>query len=172
VTVEDVKKLVTEQLKELVSKNIIQPTSHEVGDIRMEGDVMHVELKFQPVMPIETMWPHPMIDEKQYECKHGALSKLIHDFYVDESVGGSLHIVLDDGNTADSHIRWCLENSIMKANDKTARIIAEELLKLDDQTRKNMYENGWVYKPTGIDIMREAIDAGRDNGNAGEGGPE
>ena len=33
--------------------------------------------------------------------------KLVNDYYEDNPVGGSLHIVLGDGNLRDAHIDWC-----------------------------------------------------------------
>lgn len=42
------------------------------------------------------------------------LTILIHEIYMDSPVGGALHIVLDDGNTEDYFINWCIENSIAK----------------------------------------------------------
>lgn len=44
------------------------------------------------------------------------LTVLIHEIYMDSSVGGALHIVLDDGNTEDHFINWCIENSIAELN--------------------------------------------------------
>lgn len=52
------------------------------------------------------------------------LTILIHQIYMDSPVGGALHIVLDDGNTEDHFIDWCIENSIAELHGD----------------RKNMYE--------------------------------
>lgn len=52
------------------------------------------------------------------------LTILIHQIYMDSPVGGALHIVLDDGNTEDHFINWCIENSIAELHGD----------------RKNMYE--------------------------------
>lgn len=38
------------------------------------------------------------------------LYEVIAQIYAINGVGGALHIVLDDGNTEDHHIKWCIEN--------------------------------------------------------------
>ena len=38
------------------------------------------------------------------------LYDVIAQIYARNGVGGALHIVLDDGNTEDHHIKWCIEN--------------------------------------------------------------
>lgn len=38
------------------------------------------------------------------------LYDVIAQIYERNGVGGALHIVLDDGNTEDHHIKWCIEN--------------------------------------------------------------
>lgn len=40
------------------------------------------------------------------------LANIIREIYRLNSAGGSLHIVLDDGNVEDNDIVWCLRNSI------------------------------------------------------------
>lgn len=35
----------------------------------------------------------------------------IQDYYWHETTGGFLHIVLDDYNVSDDHIRWCLDDA-------------------------------------------------------------
>lgn len=42
------------------------------------------------------------------------LYDVIAQIYARDGVGGALHIVLDDGNTEDHHIKWCVEE-LMKA---------------------------------------------------------
>ena len=37
------------------------------------------------------------------------LYDVIAQIYARNGVGGALHIVLDDGNTEDHHIKWCVE---------------------------------------------------------------
>ena len=69
----------------------------------------------------------------------------IHSFYqVDKNgAGGTLHIVLDDGNLDNHSIQWCIENSIKEKNDEEALRIANELLKLSFSARKKLYGNYW-----------------------------
>jgi hypothetical protein len=38
------------------------------------------------------------------------LYEVIAQIYAIDGVGGALHIVLDDGNTEDHHIKWSIEN--------------------------------------------------------------
>ena len=38
------------------------------------------------------------------------LYDVIAQIYKINGVGGALHIVLDDGNTEDDNIKWCIEN--------------------------------------------------------------
>lgn len=62
------------------------------------------------------------------------------------SAGGTLHIVLDDGNLETDSIQWCIDNSIKDQNDEEALVIARELLKLGYSARKRLYNNGWSTK--------------------------
>lgn len=68
------------------------------------------------------------------------LKNIIYSKY--NSVGGELHIVLDDGNVEDSHINWCLNNSIVKISDEEEKKVytecAELLLKLSYSSRKRL----------------------------------
>ena len=47
--------------------------------------------------------------------------RAIKRIYNSFPTGGALHIVLDDGNLGDSHILWCLENTIPKIDEKLTR---------------------------------------------------
>lgn len=38
--------------------------------------------------------------------------ELIKQIYAKHPTGGALHVVLDDDNVGENHIRWCLENAI------------------------------------------------------------
>lgn len=56
------------------------------------------------------------------------------------SVGGALHIVLDDENIEDHHIRWCVDECIPKEPEDTqaiyrecARLLLETPLKLREK---------------------------------------
>jgi hypothetical protein len=42
------------------------------------------------------------------------LYDVIAQIYARDGVGGALHIVLDDGNTEDHHIKWCVEEWMKK----------------------------------------------------------
>ena len=60
-----------------------------------------------------------------------ALTKL----YLRENLtGGSLHIVLDDGNTEDDHVKWCEEHAI-KEGDPAGAFLARALLLLPEDER-------------------------------------
>jgi hypothetical protein len=48
--------------------------------------------------------------------------------------GGNLHITLEDGNTDDGSIKFCLDNCIAR-KDFLGAYIAEELLKMDQDNR-------------------------------------
>ena len=69
------------------------------------------------------------------------IHELVNIIYTNYScAGGSLHIVLDDGNLEDYNIQWCLDNSIAKIVNKEEKKIynecAELLLKLSYSSRK------------------------------------
>ena len=53
-------------------------------------------------------------------------------------VGGSLHIVLEDGNIETHHIEFCKENA-RKNNDLDGVALAELLLKMSYTQRKKLY---------------------------------
>lgn len=42
--------------------------------------------------------------------KQERLTQLIQMIYAKHPAGGALHIVLDDGNTEDRHIQWCIDH--------------------------------------------------------------
>lgn len=54
------------------------------------------------------------------------------------SVGGNLHIVLDDGNIKDDHIRFCLEQC-HREKDRDGEDLALLLLKMSKTQRKKLY---------------------------------
>ena len=69
------------------------------------------------------------------------IKELVDIIYKNYScVGGALHIVLDDGNIENEHIRWCLNNSICEISNIEEKKIytecAELLLKLSYSSRK------------------------------------
>ncbi len=54
------------------------------------------------------------------------------------SSGGSLHIVLDDGNTEDHHVRWCLKFAESCGDDDGAKL-ASLLLQMSRTQRSKLY---------------------------------
>lgn len=63
---------------------------------------------------------------------------LVKEYYKDNPTGGCLHIVLDDGNIEDSHVKYCLEYSKEK-NDLRAIKLSELLLQMSKTQRKKIY---------------------------------
>ena len=66
------------------------------------------------------------------------LTVLMNAIYASNPVGGALHIVLDDGNTEDVHIKWCMENSIEELVGKEHDLYyrcAELLLQMNEWER-------------------------------------
>ena len=67
-----------------------------------------------------------------HEAKLKAAIRLVYDY---SSVGGGLHIVLDDGNVEDYHIEWCMKEAIptypwldeagRRACERCARLLLE-----------------------------------------------
>jgi site-specific DNA-cytosine methylase len=70
------------------------------------------------------------------------------------SVGGALHIVLDDENIEDKHILWCLLKTIPKVEDEEERTLSEdianELLKMTEDDREDLMNLFWRPKAQGI----------------------
>lgn len=63
------------------------------------------------------------------------------------STGGLLHIVTDDGNLEDEHIKWCLEecNKHPEAEEsEIGKLICNELLKLTMEQRRLVYYDDWL----------------------------
>lgn len=61
--------------------------------------------------------------------------------------GGLLHIVTDDGNLEDHHIKWCLDecnNHPESEESEIGKLICKELLKLPMEQRRLVYEPDWV----------------------------
>jgi len=55
---------------------------------------------------------------------------LVTAIYEYNSVGGPLHIVLDNCNVDTNSIKWCMENTIPKEEDIVVRICSEKLCEL------------------------------------------
>ena len=72
------------------------------------------------------------------------LKEIIYTKY--NGVGGELHIVLDDHNTEDYYINWCINNCINKIEDNKERQIylecAKLLLKLSNSKRLRLLKEG------------------------------
>lgn len=70
---------------------------------------------------------------------------LAKKIYSKNSVGGLLHIVLDDGNLKNSHIEWCI-NEIKSSNDDDKDLYlqcAYNLLKMTPTQRLKLYMSGY-----------------------------
>lgn len=52
--------------------------------------------------------------------------------------GGSLHIVLDDGNTEPDHVQWCIDHAI-ETDDEDGVALATDLLALSQAQRDSVY---------------------------------
>jgi len=86
------------------------------------------------------------------------LCELIQNYYIYNSVGGNLHIVLDDGNLEDHHIEYCLKTLVSEKKDEEAKVIGESLLNIPYDTRKKLYSNSWEYKdPASIKFIRNEL---------------
>lgn len=73
------------------------------------------------------------------------LAKLIKIYYedFDNTVGGSLHIVLSDGNIEDNHVKYCIQYA-KDHDDPLGVAIGELLLKLtSEEERERFYESNW-----------------------------
>lgn len=65
--------------------------------------------------------------------------KLIKPYYVNNPSGGSLHIVLDDGNTEDSNLDFCILYAL-EEGDYSAVVIGGFLLAMTEDEREELYE--------------------------------
>ncbi|MCK9308825.1 MAG: hypothetical protein M0P99_00960 [Candidatus Cloacimonetes bacterium] len=69
--------------------------------------------------------------------------ELVDRIYQKNSTGGLLHIVLDDGNLKDSHIKYCIEE--IEASDDEYKDIylkcANNLLKMTFSQRRKIHLN-------------------------------
>lgn len=84
---------------------------------------------------------------------NNALS-LIKELYntTDGSVGGYGHIVFDDGNIENHHIKWCIkeaeENKYKNDLSEETRLASLKslryFLKLTKNERKQVYEKFWI----------------------------
>ncbi len=56
------------------------------------------------------------------------------------SMGGHLHIFIEDGNMRDSHLKFC-QAAAVKAGDTWAADLAAELLKMSKTQRTKIYNS-------------------------------
>lgn len=75
------------------------------------------------------------------------LPQLIKFYYEDlgRLAGGSLHIVLDDGNLGADMIYHCQEFA-QKEGDSFGYFLATLMREFDTEELEKMYENGWYPK--------------------------
>lgn len=66
---------------------------------------------------------------------------LVKEIYKRNNVGGLLHIVLDDGNLKDCHIKWCIDEiKSSNSDDKELYLqCAHNLLKMTPMQRLKLY---------------------------------
>lgn len=72
------------------------------------------------------------------------ISRRIINYYVQENneAGGSLHIVLDDGNLEDVSIEYCIGYA-SRANDSEGVAIGNMLLGISLKDRQELYDDNW-----------------------------
>ncbi len=63
---------------------------------------------------------------------------LVESYYADNPTGGSLHIVLDDGNLADHHVKFCRDVARERGDDRGVQI-AEAMLMMTRTQRHKIY---------------------------------
>jgi hypothetical protein len=64
-----------------------------------------------------------------------------HEYYnlPGNDLGGSLHVVLDDGNVEGQHVLFCMDRA-SDEGDSLGEVLARELLCLDEAERQWVYE--------------------------------
>jgi hypothetical protein len=79
----------------------------------------------------------------------------IQAIYKRSKSGGALHIVLDDGNTEDEHIEWCMINAIPELDEEEQKLYftcAGLLLSLNERDRLDAIANTFAFtRKWGID---------------------
>lgn len=70
---------------------------------------------------------------------------LIKPYYDENSSGGNLHIVLDDGNLENSDIDFCIKECLVN-NDTAGLKICRELVKMSLDVRYELYDMYDLYK--------------------------
>lgn len=65
-------------------------------------------------------------------------------YYMQHAAGGSLHIVLDDGNIDDRHVSFCITWAI-EHDDPEGAALGVKLYMLSERQRKKLYDNYDLY---------------------------
>ena len=68
------------------------------------------------------------------------LIEAARDYYTKNPVGGSLHIVLDDGNLKDDSIKWCIDYARGEGDEEGAKL-GEMILGASMTQRKKLYNS-------------------------------
>jgi hypothetical protein len=63
---------------------------------------------------------------------------LVREYYAEHMAGGTLHIVLDDGNVDDSDVQFCLEYAQREGDEAGVRLAAI-LLRMSKTQRLKLY---------------------------------
>lgn len=79
----------------------------------------------------------------------------VRAYYNDHSVGGSLHIVLDDGNLEDGHIRFCID-SANERGDAAGAMLGRLLLEMTRTQRTKVYRTKWG-TPSEVDTWARLV---------------
>jgi len=74
------------------------------------------------------------------------LSKMVSALHVEESVGGPLHIITDDGNLKDSHIVYCYRNLEPEPRNTLVGTLCASILHLLTQLTEPQRTLWWLHK--------------------------
>lgn len=70
------------------------------------------------------------------------VQNLVDAIYDQDSLGGPLHVVLEDGNLDNKSIKWCLDNTIANCSDIVMKVLcitcAELLLNMEEEDRQKL----------------------------------
>jgi len=90
------------------------------------------------------------------------IEEMIYKVYLDDESGGSLHIVIGDGNFEDNHIKYCLESVIPKIDDDERRSLYEEcakgLLSLKLSRRYSLASSAWYIYRKADEVRKETAE--------------
>ena len=74
-------------------------------------------------------------------------SELVAEVYEEHPGGGSGHIVFDDFNISDEHVRWCIENG-SNMDEQTMKALQSFVpLSEDERASALALFEGWVHRP-------------------------